>query len=166
MIKWEWFNKADYNRKEGLLSYSQWKFHRASWASRHHTAMCWCTSGSGRRLWACSCALCGVRISTPPSPPSFYFDSSKNREGNKKEGDWWERQHHSSQRGKWISTFLFQWWSEAEAERDGHRLSLWPQLILLCRSDFCTLVKLSKELSGKRGNKAPLFWKLMKSGPL
>lgn len=61
------------------VSYSQLWFHRASSASRLHTATCWCTCGNGRCLSTCSRTPCAARISTPPSPLVFYFSSEKER---------------------------------------------------------------------------------------
>lgn len=66
--------------KNGRISYCRWWFHTASWASRPHTAKCWCTCGSGRCLSTCSRAPCAARIWTPPSPPAVYFRGRKEKQ--------------------------------------------------------------------------------------
>lgn len=69
--------KSDRN---GQISYCRWWFRTASWASRPHTAKCWCTCGSGRCLSTCSRAPCAARIWTPPSPPAVYFRGRKEKQ--------------------------------------------------------------------------------------
>lgn len=94
-----------------LISYCHWWFHMESWASRPHTVKCWCTCGSGCCLSTCNRAPCAAQISTPPSPPAFYFSGRKEKQ---------VRGRRMRKATPFISARVidfhvgFQWWRDSE----------------------------------------------------
>lgn len=137
-------------KQKGRVSYGQRWFRMESWASRLHTARCWCTCGNGCCLSTCSRTLCGAQISTPPSPPAFYFGSIKGK--RQQEGGGLMRRVEAFITAKDTDLhFSFPMMKWVDMDRDGHWPSLWPQTILLCQTESWTLLLLPIIVRANRG---------------
>lgn len=138
-------------KQKGRVSYGQRWFRMESWASRLHTARCWCTCGNGCCLSTCSRTLCGAQISTPPSPPAFYFGSIKGK--RQQEGGRLMRKVEAFITAKDTDLhFSFPMMKWVDMDRDGHWPSLWPQTILLCQTDITLAAHNSQSKQGNEFN--------------
>lgn len=139
-------------KTERPVSYGQWWFHRVSWASRPRTATCWCTCGNGRCLSTCSRTPCAAQISTPPSPPAFYFGSGKEKRQttSTRETDEKGSTIHHSMRNRFPLFVSSDGVRQRRREMDTGPLSDHSPFSC-CHTDSWTLLGLSKCLRGKQG---------------